>query len=137
MRDQRVDERPGGVSGGGMHDEPGRLVDDDQIVVFVDDIERQALTFNTGRLRRRQGNFIDGARFDRGSRLPYRPAAAHMPVSNQGLNTRTAQVVDLVRQPAIDPLAGVLGPAVSSSKVGDGALVGMIGNVQKKEKRLR
>ena len=29
MGDQRVDERAGRIAGAGMHDEPGRLVDDD------------------------------------------------------------------------------------------------------------
>ncbi len=43
MGDQRIDERPGLVTGAGMHDEAGRLVDDDEVVVLVDDIERDIL----------------------------------------------------------------------------------------------
>src|SRR5207237_6703558 len=43
MRDQRVDERTVGVARGGMHDEPRRLVDDDEILVLVHDHERNGL----------------------------------------------------------------------------------------------
>ena len=38
MGDQRVDERAGAVSRGGMDDETARLVDDDDVVVLVDDV---------------------------------------------------------------------------------------------------
>ncbi len=40
MRDQRVDQRAGGMSGGRVDDQAARLVDDDQVVVFVDDVQR-------------------------------------------------------------------------------------------------
>ena len=50
MGDQRVDQRAGLVAGGRMHDQPLRLVDDDDVVVLVDDIERDILAFG---LRRR------------------------------------------------------------------------------------
>ena len=43
MRDQRVDERPGLVAGAGMNDQTLGLVDDDDVVVLVDDIERDGL----------------------------------------------------------------------------------------------
>ena len=38
MRQQRVDERAAGVAGRRMDDQPGRLVDDQQVVVLVDDV---------------------------------------------------------------------------------------------------
>ena len=41
--DQRVDERADGVAGGGVHDEACRLVDDDEVGVLVDDVERDRL----------------------------------------------------------------------------------------------
>ena len=40
MGDQRVDQRAGLVPGGGMHHEAPGLVDDDDVVILVDDIER-------------------------------------------------------------------------------------------------
>ena len=43
MRDQRIDQRAGRVSGGRMHHQPLRLVDHDQGVVLVHDIERDVL----------------------------------------------------------------------------------------------
>ena len=42
---------PVAVAGGGMHDQPGRLVDDDELVVLVDDVERDVLALRLGRLR--------------------------------------------------------------------------------------
>jgi hypothetical protein len=39
--EQRVDERPAGVAGGGMDDHARRLVHDDDVVVLIDDGERQ------------------------------------------------------------------------------------------------
>ncbi len=47
MGDQSVDERSRGVAGCRVHDEPGRLIDDDEIVVFVDDVKRQAFAFDS------------------------------------------------------------------------------------------
>ena len=43
MRDQRIDQRAGLVPGRRMHDESLGLVDDDDVVVLVDDIERDIL----------------------------------------------------------------------------------------------
>ena len=37
MGDQRIDQRAGGMAGGGMHHQALRLVDHDQRVVLVDD----------------------------------------------------------------------------------------------------
>ena len=42
MVDQRVDQRAGPVAGAGMHDQTGRLVDDDDVVVLVEDVERRS-----------------------------------------------------------------------------------------------
>src|SRR5216683_1451551 len=41
--EQRVDQRSGVVAGRGVHDHPGRLVDDGEILVFIKDIERDVL----------------------------------------------------------------------------------------------
>ena len=48
MGDQRVDQRAGLVAGGGMHHEPVGLVDDDDVVVLIDDIERDILAPGLG-----------------------------------------------------------------------------------------
>src|SRR5271169_3609345 len=44
MRDQRVDEGAVGVSRGGMDDEAGGLVDDEQICILKTNIERDRLS---------------------------------------------------------------------------------------------
>ena len=48
MGDQRVDQRAVGIARGRMDDEPGRLVDDDEILVLVDDVERDILALRRG-----------------------------------------------------------------------------------------
>ncbi len=58
MRNQRIDQRPGPMAGGGMNDEVAGFVDDDDVVVLVDDIERNGFGGRLGRLRaaaRRRG----------------------------------------------------------------------------------
>ena len=51
MGDQRIHQRAGLVAGGRMHDQALRLVDDDDVVVLEDDIERDILALG---LRRRR-----------------------------------------------------------------------------------
>ncbi len=51
MGDQRVDERAVRVARARMHDEPRRLVDDDQRVVLVDHVERDGFAAQCGLLR--------------------------------------------------------------------------------------
>ena len=53
MGDERVDERAARMPRRRMHDEPGRLVDHDEVVVLVDDRERDRLRLRLGRRGRR------------------------------------------------------------------------------------
>ena len=48
MGDQRVDQRTGLVAGGRMHHQAPRLVDDDDVVILIDDVERDILTRRLG-----------------------------------------------------------------------------------------
>ena len=50
MGDQRVDQRAGLVAAGRMHDEPRRLVDDQQMRVLEDDVQRDILALRLGGL---------------------------------------------------------------------------------------
>ena len=43
MMDERVDQRAGPIAIAGMHDKSGRLVDDDHVLVFKQDVERDVL----------------------------------------------------------------------------------------------
>ena len=49
MGDQRVDQRAVGIARRRMDDEPGRLVDDDEVLVLVDDVERDILALRLAR----------------------------------------------------------------------------------------
>ena len=59
MGDERVDQRPGPVAGGGVDHEPAGLVDDDDRSVLVDDVERDRLRPG---LRRLGGRHLQGDR---------------------------------------------------------------------------
>ena len=72
---------PAVVAGGRMHDEPGRLVDDDEVVVLVDDGERDRLAPRLGRRRRRARSSTisaPGCTFGR-DRGPPRPSTLTRP----------------------------------------------------------
>ena len=56
MGDQRVDQRAGPMAGGRMDHQIARLVDDDDVVVLIDDLERNRLRRGLGRLGRRHGD---------------------------------------------------------------------------------
>ena len=43
MMEQRVHQRAVGIASGGMHDEPGRLVEHNQMFVFEHDLQRDVL----------------------------------------------------------------------------------------------
>ena len=57
MADQRIDQRPRRVSRRRMHDEPGRLVDDEEMGVLEDHVERDVLA---GRRRVDRGRNVKG-----------------------------------------------------------------------------
>ena len=66
MGDERIDEGAVDIARARMHDEPRRLVDDDEGIVLIDDIERHRLRFAAWRSRRRRHGQLEAvARFDR------------------------------------------------------------------------
>ena len=111
-RDQRVDEGAAGMAGRGMDDEPGRLVDDDKMLVLVDDVERQILP-DHGRIgwRRRLEN--DPRAFGEAERRIARRRAVDLDLA--GLDQRLepgARECDaaLGRGPAEEPVEPLAGP---------------------------
>ena len=58
MGDQGIDQRAVGIAGGGMHHQSGRLVDDDQVLVLVDHVQRNILALRHGAARLRHGDVI-------------------------------------------------------------------------------
>src|SRR5690606_27714585 len=94
----------------GVHDEPGRLVDDDQVLVLIDDIERNAFRLRLGRLRRRHLDPEHLVRFDPVSGLAYRPARSRdVAGTEQRLNPGAAHRRELSRQKAIETHLALLG----------------------------
>ena len=56
VEEKGVDERPRVVAGGRVDDETRRLVDEDDVRVLVDDVERDVLGFGVGRQGWRHGD---------------------------------------------------------------------------------
>ena len=79
MVDQRVDQRAGPVAGARMDDQPGRLVDDDQVVVLVENVERDVLALRLGRLRLGQVDSDGFARFQLAAGIVDRPCRRPSP----------------------------------------------------------
>src|SRR5437667_11772891 len=57
MAEQCVDQSVLAMTGTGMNDEPGRFVDDDEIVVFEENVERNRFRPGVDLFRRRFGDF--------------------------------------------------------------------------------
>ena len=98
------------VAGGRMHDEAGRLVDDDQRVVLVDDSERNRFAVGLGLFGRRQ---IDGdsvAGIDVRRRIADRARRdLDLSVQDQRFEARARQRRNARGQHAVEALAGLFG----------------------------
>ena len=104
MRDQRVHQGPGFVPGGGMHHEAGRLVEDDDIVVLVDDVERDRLGLRLGRGRFGHVDCDRVAAGDVISGVAHRPGAeADLAGQDQRLQPGPRQLRQPGREHAIEP----------------------------------
>ena len=109
MRDQRVDQRSRPVSGGRMHDQSLGLVDDDDVVVLVDHVERNGFG---RRLRRRGRRHVDddrGAGIDAMARITDRaPVDRDRTGLDQRLEPRARQLGDMRGEHAVEPAAGLI-----------------------------
>ena len=85
---QRVDQRAARMAGRRMDDHPGRLVDDDEVVVLVEDRQRQrfGLRHRVDRRRRIDDDLL--AALHRLVRLGLAPADADVALLDQPLNLR-------------------------------------------------
>ncbi len=108
MGQKRVHQRAVQIAGRGMHHEPRLLVDDDEIVVLVEDDERNVLRLRLGRYGRRHGDGIALARFDPEVRVSYRGFAfAHAAFFDQRLEPRARQIGQPLCQEMIQPPASM------------------------------
>ena len=76
---QRVDQRAVEIARRRMHHKPRLLVDDDEIGVLIDHIQRNILRLRRGGHGRRHIELIDLARFDPRIAVSYRRAVARRP----------------------------------------------------------
>ncbi len=107
MRDQRIDQRAGPMSGGGMNHEIAGLVDDDDVAVFMDDVKRDRLGLRRGRFGGRDIHGQCSAGIDAVARIAdRRPVDGDGAGFDQGLEAGSRQLGDMPRQHAIEPLAG-------------------------------
>ncbi len=87
MMQDRIDDRSGSVTGCGVYDETGGLVDDDQVAIVVKHGEgyglRQGCRLRIGR-RRRDRDMITGN--DLGIRTNLAPLHGDIPILDQSFN---------------------------------------------------
>ena len=105
MADQRIDERARLVACGRMHDEAGGLVDDDEVLVLEDDVERNILALGLGRGGLGNGDFDGLAGPHLGRRVGGRLAVdRHGAALDQRLDAGARHAVARARQKAVEPL---------------------------------
>lgn len=109
MVEQGVDQRAGPIACSRVDDQPGGLIDDDEIPILKQHVERDILGFGRWvlRWRRRQGEVLPLAHFpfriSKGISIFFKGTAF-----NQRFDARTAKVLGLVRDPFIEPGAVVV-----------------------------
>ena len=107
MVQQRVHQRTIRVSGRGVDHHPGGLVDDDQVLVLEQDIERQVLRHQLDRHSGRHAHHhltVVGPDAMR-RRLDHSIIDAHRPLHNQRLDPRSADVREVLGEQVIEALA--------------------------------
>jgi hypothetical protein len=91
MGDERVDQGAVDIAGAWMHDEAGRLVDDDDGVVLVDHVQRNLLAHRLRTHRRRHVDLEAVPWFDRVFHVLYgRTAERHVTLPDQSLEAGAA-----------------------------------------------
>lgn len=110
MVDQRIDERSRPVTRAWMHNETRRFVDDNEVIVFVNNGQRDVLALWLGIFRFGNSKGKPITRVDPVFRLNYfAPAYGDVAGLDKGLNSIPAQRVQTARQDGIEALSGVIG----------------------------
>lgn len=114
---ERVHERTGRVTGAGMHDEPRRFIEDDQVVVFVNNPHRDVLGDERARRRWRQVDLHSSAEAQSGGRTAFDgPIYADPSLADPLRETASAVVRELPRQEAVEALTGVIGADLDGAR---------------------
>src|SRR5690348_3811057 len=104
MRDQRIDECSVRISGRRVHDQASRFFDDDEILIFIDDLQGYVLALRNGRRRRGNADRVDFTGFDPEIAVSYRFASVRNgSVLDQLLKARTADVAECGDKKAVEP----------------------------------
>ncbi len=106
-----VDQGAGAIPHGGVHDQPRRFVQAEEILVFVEDFERDVLRldFRAHFLRRRFLRAYLVARADARGGLGGRAIDLDQPRGDGALPARAAEVGPGLGQPAIEARGGLFG----------------------------
>ncbi len=106
--------------GRGVDDESGGLVDDDDLFVLVDDVERYLFGRDLGGRRRGQLDLDALAPFELERGLGRAPADEHVAVINHALQGRTAHALDARREEGVETRARLLRRHVEDERLGPG-----------------
>ena len=105
MVEQRIDQRAVRVAGGRVNDHTLGLIDDKQVVVLIDDIQRDILGPGLDGLRVRQVDGVDFAGRHLILFVDGRAAAGHKPLLDQILQRTAGQRRALPGQPGVQASA--------------------------------
>ncbi len=110
MGEQGVDQGAFLVAGGGMHDQPGGLVQHDEMAVLEQDGEGDGLRLGDGADRVGRGDGIGGAGADRvGGLGEQRAVTRGVAGFDQGLDAAAGERADGFGEEAVGALAGGFG----------------------------
>ena len=98
VREQRVDQRAVGRAVRGMRHHAGRLVDDQQVVVFVDDVERDRFGLGAERARRLDRVLDAVAGLEQRARLPGAPLTVAAPARSAAATCERENPLSRVEQ---------------------------------------
>ena len=125
MGQQGVDQRAVQVAGRRVDDQPGRLVEHDQVGVLIQDGQRDRLRLRRGRRRRRQMQRVGGAGAHRlGGLAQGGVALAGLAGLDQRLDAGARQRADGIGQEAVEPLARMAASGGDAERVGGGVAAG-------------
>ncbi len=108
MGDERIDQRTGPMPGGRMHDQPFGLVDDDDVVVLINHVQRNGLGSRLGRCGFRNVDDDGGAGIDAVAGITDRaPIDDNGTGLDQRLQPRPRKLGDTCGKHAVEPSAGL------------------------------
>jgi hypothetical protein len=105
MGQQGMDERMAGVASGGMDDEAGGLVEDEEVRVFVEDIERDILGLQEGGLGGGLGDSHESAVADGVAGFGGFSGEGDVALFDEGLEARAGEVRQHAGKESVQPIS--------------------------------